>query len=64
MSTQRKQYSTECKALPIDWATQEGVGLIEKRLDLAPEAKRELIKPAHPHVSNARQCDLAPEWCR
>ncbi len=30
------------QAQPTNWATQGGVGLVEKKLDLAPEAKREL----------------------
>src|SRR5207245_2493314 len=34
----------------LDW--------LKKKLDLAPEAKRELIEPAHPQISIARQCDL------
>jgi putative transposase len=34
----------------LDW--------LKKKLDLTPEAKRELIEPAHPQLSIARQCDL------
>jgi putative transposase len=30
----------------------------KKKLDLTPETKRELIEPAHPQMSIARQCDL------
>src|SRR6266478_3100347 len=34
----------------LDW--------LKKKLDLPPEAKRELIEAAHPQISIARQCDL------
>src|SRR5919206_1838826 len=34
----------------LDW--------LKKKLDLAPEAKRALIEPAHAQMSIARQCDL------
>jgi putative transposase len=34
----------------LDW--------LKKKLDLAPETKRELIEPAHPQLSIARQCAL------
>ncbi len=34
----------------LDW--------LKKKLDLLPEAKRELIEPKHPDISIARQCDL------
>ena len=34
----------------LDW--------LKKKLDLPPEPKRELLEPAHPQLSIARQCDL------
>ena len=34
----------------LDW--------LKKKLDLPPESKRELIEPAHPQLSLARQCAL------
>ena len=36
--------------MELDW--------LKKKLDWPPERKRELIEPAHPQISIARQCDL------
>ena len=54
-STTRKHSKRSC----ISKLGNSGrVGLAEKKLDLPPEAKRELIEAAHPQISIARQCDL------
>jgi putative transposase len=46
---QRYQQIGQLK-VELDW--------LKKKLDWAPEAKRELLEPAHPQMSIARQCDL------
>jgi putative transposase len=38
------------RKVEVDW--------LKKKLDLPPESKRELIEPAHPQISIARQCAL------
>jgi putative transposase len=49
LQAQLYQQSGQLK-VELDW--------VKKKLDLPPESKRELIEPAHPQLSIARQCAL------
>jgi len=49
---------TASSTISTNWAIQGRARLGEKKPDLPHDAKREVIEPAHPQISIARQCDL------